>query len=166
MGYVESGIYVEGLNEMIAGLKAVGSEATKEVRALNLKVGNMVVKEAKAGFDATLIPGSKSQGDLKGSIKASSELRGVVVKAGKDPLIPYANAQNWGWFYDRNNFIYKNIKPKQFMNKAAARVRAVVGDLYIQDLVAIYNKYSKAGSTISSTSYKNKQRDYTIRSID
>ena len=163
MAYVESGIYVEGLNNMIAGLKAVSSEATAEVRALNLKVGNMVVREAKAGFDATLIPNSKSHGDLKGSIKASSSLKGVVVLAGKDPLIPYANAQNWGWFYDKKEFIYKNIKPKQFMNKAAARVRSIVGDLYIQDLVAIYNKYSK-GSSITSNSYKNKQKDYTIRS--
>ena len=165
MAYVESGIYVEGLNNMIAGLKAISSEATREVQALNFRVGEMVVKEAKIFLPQTLVPNSKSKGRLEGSIKASRELKGVVVKAGTGSSgdIPYANAQNWGWFYDGENFIQKNILPKQFMNKAAAKVRGRVGQFYIEDLIAIYNKYAKQGDRISPDSYKNKQRDYTIR---
>jgi hypothetical protein len=165
MAYVESGIYVEGLNNMISGLKAMSSEATKEVQALNLKVGNMVVKEAKAILPTTLVPNSKSKGDLLGSIKASKSLKGVVVLAGTGNSgdIPYANAQNWGWFYDNKTPQEKNILPKQFMNKGAAKVRAWAGQYYVEDLIAIYNKYAKQGDKISSESYKGKQRDYTIR---
>ncbi len=165
MAYVESGIYVEGLNNMIAGLKAISSDATKEVQALNLKVGNMVVKEAKAILPTTLVPNSRSKGDLEGSIKASRSLKGVIVTAGTGDSgdIPYANAQNWGWFYDNYTPQPKNILPKQFMNKGAAKVRAWAGQYYIEDLIAIYNKYAKQGDKISDGSYKNKQRDYTIR---
>ena len=168
MGYVESGIYVEGLNSMIAGLRAMSSEATAEVKALNFRVGELVVKEARLILPTTLVPNSRSKGKLEGSIKASRELKGVIVKAGTGDFgaIPYANAQNWGWFYDGKNFVQKNIMPKQFMNKAAAKVRERVGQFYIEDLVAIYNKYSKSGSTISSNSYRNKQKNYTIRRTD
>jgi hypothetical protein len=165
VAYVESGIYVEGLNNMIAGLKAISSEATREVQALNFRVGEMVVREAKAILPTTLVPLTKSKGDLQGSIKASRSLRGVIVTAGTGNSgdIPYANAQNWGWFYDNKTPQEKNILPKQFMNKGAAKVRARIGQFYIEDLIAIYNKYAKAGDKISADSYKNKQRDYTIR---
>jgi hypothetical protein len=148
---------------MIAGLKAISSEATREVQALNFKVGMLVVREAKSILPTTLVPNTKSRGDLEGSIKASRSLKGVIVTAGNAMDIPYANAQNWGWFYDGDNFIQKNILPKQFMNKGAAKVRGMVGQFYIEDLIAIYNKYAKQGDTISSNSYRNKQRDYTIR---
>jgi hypothetical protein len=148
---------------MIAGLKAISSEATREVQALNFKVGMLVVREAKSILPTTLVPNTKSRGDLEGSIKASRSLKGVIVTAGNAMGVPYANVQNWGWFYDGDNFIQKNIMPKEFMNKAAAKVRERAGQIYIEDLIAIYNKYAKQGDTISSNSYRNKQRDYTIR---
>jgi hypothetical protein len=163
MAYVESGIYVEGLNNILTGLKAMGSDATRELVALNLKVGNLVVKEAKGFLADSLVPNTKSTGQLSGSIKASRSLKGVIVMAGNNGSIPYANPQNWGWFYDGDNFITKNILPKQYMNKAAAKVRGRVGEFYIQDLIAIYNKYAQTGDKISNESYKGKQRDYTIR---
>lgn len=118
---------------MLDGLKGMGAE--KEISALNLKVGKMVVKEAK-----TLVP--VRTGALQESIRASRTLKTVLVQAGRDPLIPYANPQNWGWFYDRKEFIYKNIKPTQFMNKAARNVRKEVATTYMQDLVKIYEKYA------------------------
>jgi hypothetical protein len=163
MAYVESGIYVEGLNNMIAGLKAISSDATQEVQALNFKVGGMVVREAKGFLAESLVPKSRSVGTLGASIKASRSTKAVLITAGNNGSIPYANPQNWGWFYDKNNFYNKNILPKQFMNKAAAKVRGRIGEFYIQDLIEIYNKYASQGDKISSGSYKNTQRDYTIR---
>lgn len=146
MAYIESGIYVEGLNQMIAGLRAMSSEATKEVQALNLKVGNMVKTEAKI-----LAPVGKTNGGaLRDSIRTSKALFGAFVYAGRDPLIPYANVQNWGWFYDKKNFIYKNIMPQQFMNKAAAKVRDEVAVFYVDELLKIYDKYSKGTGNINS----------------
>jgi hypothetical protein len=155
MAYVESGIYVLGLNEMVAGIKAMGDEGTAELQALNLKVGNLVVREAKQ-----LVP--VMSGALQSSIRASKSLRGVVVYAGRDPNIPYANAQNWGWFYDRKNFIYKNIKPTQFMNKGAFKVRKMVADFYIEDLIKIYEKYSKTTGTLSPSDYRNSSINQTL----
>lgn len=135
MAYVQSEIKISGLNEVVAGLKAMGAQ--KELLALNLKVGKFVVNEA-----VQLVPIGKT-GHLQASIKTVRSLNGVVVRAGQDPDIPYANPQNWGWFYDRKNFVQKNIMPTQFMNKAAAKVRSRIGEFYMKDLLAIYDKYSK-----------------------
>lgn len=158
MPYVESGVYIDGLNEMVAGLKAISSEATKEVSALNLKVAKMVKEESKI-----LAPvGKKNGGALRDSIRTSKSLYGAFVYAGRDPFIPYANVQNWGWFYDKKNFIYKNILPQQFMNKAAAKVRGQLKDFYIQELIAIYNKYSKKPSNIKVNDYINAPKQSTV----
>jgi len=152
MAYVQSGVYITGVNEIVAGLKAISSEATKEVQALNLKVGNMVVKEAKPILRSSLVPNSKSRGDLQGSIKASRGLKyGVQVLAGNAQGIPYANAQNWGWFEDKENMQKKNIKPKQFMNKAANKVRKEVPDFYMAELIKIYEKYAGKTATIGTS---------------
>ena len=137
MGYVQAGIKVSGLNEAVAGLKAMGN--TRELRELNLKAGNMVAVEARI-----LVP--VKTGALQGAIRASGTLKGVVVLAGRDPAIPYANAQNWGWFYDRKRQQAKNIKPTQFMNKAGAKVLPKIIDFYLPDLLKIYEKVSKSSS--------------------
>jgi len=134
MATTESQIKIRGLNEVVAGLRGMGAD--KELRALNLRVGGIVVREAKE-----LVP--TRSGALQGSMKAINSVKGVIVRAGQDPAIPYANVQEWGWWYDRKNFIYKKIAKQQYMTKAAGKVRSRIGPLYMQDLIAIYNKYSK-----------------------
>ncbi len=136
MAYIESRIFIAGLSEAVTGLRAMGAD--KPIQELNLKIGGMVVKEAKE-----LVP--YRSGKLQQSIKATRSIKNVIVQAGKDPLIPYANPINWGWFYDKENFIYKNIMPTQFMNKAANKVRERVGLIYMQELLKIYELY--AGSS-------------------
>lgn len=133
MAYVQSRIQIAGLNEAVAGLKAMGAE--QELKDLNFRVGGLVVKEAKQ-----LVP--VRSGKLQESIRASRTARNVVVLAGRDPFIPYANPINWGWFFDKEYFIYKNIMPTQYMNKAAAKVRSRIGQFYMEDLVKIYEKYA------------------------
>jgi HK97 gp10 family phage protein len=150
MAYIESGIYVEGLNQMVAGLTAMSSEATAEVQALNRKVGIMVRDEARQ-----LVPVGTS-GNLKESIRYSKGLYGAFVLAGNNK-VPYANVQNWGWFYDKRNFIYKNIKPQQFVNKAAAKVREELSSFYVQELVKIYEKYSGKSGSVSDIGYNVKK---------
>ena len=133
MAYVESSIWISGLNEAVAGLRAMGAD--KELIELNTKVGGFVVKEAKQ-----LVP--VRTGNLRGSIRVVKSAKQVMVRAGQDPRIPYANPINWGWFYDREYFIYKNIMPAQFMNKAANKVRGLIGFIYMEELVKIYEKYA------------------------
>jgi HK97 gp10 family phage protein len=148
MAYVQSGIYISGVNEIITGLKAISSDATKEVQALNFEVGGMVVKEAKQ-----LVP--VRTGTLQGSIKASRSLKGVSVLAGTRETIPYANVQNWGWFYDKKRDQPKNILPQQFMNKAARDVRKDLPEFYMTRLIAIYQKYSGRPATIGNSNINN-----------
>ena len=134
MGYVQAGVKISGLNETVAGLKAMGAD--KELSKLNLEIGNRIVPEARQ-----LVP--QRTGQLSGSIRAVRSLKGVTVKAGDTSGIPYANPQNWGWFYDRKNLQAKNIKPTQFMNKGAAKVIPWIKDNYIQELIKIYNRFAK-----------------------
>jgi hypothetical protein len=136
MAYVKSGVYVSGLNEALAGLKAMGADS--ELAKLNLEVGKRVVTEARQ-----LVP--IKSGNLQGSIKSSKSVKGVIVRAGQDPNIPYANPQNWGWFFDRKNQQAKNIKPTQFMNKGAAKVIPWIQENYIKELVKVYERV--AGKT-------------------
>jgi hypothetical protein len=131
MGYVKSGIQVSGLNEAIAGFKAMGAE--KEFAKLNLEVGKRVVVEAKV-----LVP--IRSGALSSSIRPVRSMKGVIVKAGSGEQVPYANPQNWGWFYDRKRQQYKNIKPTQFMNKGAAKVLPWIRENYIQELIKVYER--------------------------
>jgi len=49
MAYVQSRIQIVGLNEAVAGLKAMGAE--KELKELNFRVGGLVVKEGFREFD-------------------------------------------------------------------------------------------------------------------
>jgi len=134
MGYVKSGIEISGLNEAVAGFKELG--AGKELSKLNLEIGNRIVTEAKI-----LVP--VKTGHLEGSIRSIRSLYGVTVKAGNTSDIPYANPQNWGWFYDRKNFIHKNIKPTQFMNKGAAKVIPWIKENYINELLKVFNRIAK-----------------------
>ncbi|NBR65360.1 MAG: HK97 gp10 family phage protein [Micrococcales bacterium] len=133
MGYVKSGVKISGLNEAVAGLKAMGAD--KELSKLNLEIGNRVVKEARE-----LVP--VKTGNLKGSIRSIRSINGVTVKAGRDPQIPYANAQNWGWFYDRKHMQPKNILPTQFMNKGAGKVLPWIKEHYIQELIKVYERFA------------------------
>lgn len=136
MAYVKSGIQVSGLNEAVAGLKAMGAD--KEIIKLNLEVGSRIVPEARQ-----LVP--VRSGNLQGSIKTVRSARGVTVRAGNDGLIPYANPINWGWFYDRKNMQPKNIKPTQFLNKGAAKVLPWIKDNYLAELIKVYERV--AGKT-------------------
>jgi hypothetical protein len=136
MAYVKSGIQVSGLNEAVAGLKAMGAD--KELIKLNLEVGNRIVPEARQ-----LVP--VRTGKLQGSIKTVRSAKAVSVRAGDNGLIPYANPINWGWFFDRKNMQAKNIKPTQFLNKGAAKVLPWIKDNYLASLIKVYDRV--AGKT-------------------
>jgi hypothetical protein len=131
MAYQKSGVQISGLNEAVAGLKAMGAES--ELQKLNFQIGTRIGNEARQ-----LVP--VRTGNLLGSIKASRTTKSVVVLAGRDPAIPYANPINWGWFYDKKNFVKKNIKPTQFMNKGAGKVLPWIKQNYINELIKIYER--------------------------
>jgi hypothetical protein len=102
-------IKVEGLRETIKDLQALGVEKQAFVD-INLQAAEILMSAARP-----LIP--VRTGNLAGTIRASKTVQYAQVSLGKSK-VPYAGPIHYGWFYDRNNFIKKNIRPNPFLSKA------------------------------------------------
>jgi hypothetical protein len=110
MSAVQSGtIKVEGLRETIKDLQALGVEKQDFVN-VNLEAAEILMNAARP-----LVP--VRSGKLLGSMRASKTVQYAQVSLGR-AKIPYAGPIHYGWFYDRNNFIKKNIKPNPFLARA------------------------------------------------
>jgi hypothetical protein len=102
-------IRVEGLRETIKNLQALGAEKSEFVE-INLEAAEILMSAARP-----LIP--VKTGNLANSMRASKTANYAQIALGK-AKVPYAGPVHWGWFYDRKNFIQKNIKPALFMPRA------------------------------------------------
>jgi hypothetical protein len=69
----------------------------------------------------------------------------VKIRAGLKK-VPYANPIHWGWFYDRNNFITKNIKPNPFMARALEYNRDDILKKYAEEMAKLIAKYEPPAS--------------------
>lgn len=130
-----AGIKVEGLKEVLFALKQIGVP-TAEVSAASQEAAEIV-----AAMSRTLVP--VRSGRLRASIKSRKQARKVLVSAGNSKSIPYANPIHWGWFYDRNNFVKKNILPNPFFAKALGLTRNEVYKTYFVNINKLFNKYYK-----------------------
>jgi hypothetical protein len=129
------GIKVQGLNEALRALKAIGTP-TAEVQAAAQQAGEIV-----ASMSRTLVP--VKSGKLRSTIKARKQARKVLVSAGNNSTVPYANPIHWGWYYDKNNFVKKNIMPQPFFAKALGLTRQQVYETYFTNINKLLNKYYK-----------------------
>jgi hypothetical protein len=66
-----------------------------------------------------------------------------LISAGNNSSIPYANPIHFGWYYDKNNFVKKNILPNPFFAKALGLTRNEVYKTYFININKLFNKYSK-----------------------
>lgn len=130
-----AGIKVDGLGDVLRALKAVGVP-TAEVSAASQEAAEIVAASSR-----TFVP--VRSGALRGTIRAKKQARKVLVSAGNNTKVPYANAIHWGWFYDRKNFIQKNIMPNPFFSKALGVTREQVYKTYFDNINKLYNRYSK-----------------------
>lgn len=128
-------IKVENLNQVIKALQAIGTP-TAEISAAAKEAGDIVASTAKG-----IVP--VRSGALRSTIKAKKQARKVLVSAGNNTRVPYANPIHWGWFYDRENFIYKNIMPNPFFAKALGLKREEVYKTYFENMNKLFNKYYK-----------------------
>lgn len=103
-----SGIKVKGYKSAIRSLKNVGVP-TKEINQAGRNAGEIVAAEAR-----TLVP--VRSGKLLKTIKVSSSMKGVSVRAGNDATVPYANPIHWGWWK-------RNIRPRPFFVTALGYTR-------------------------------------------
>lgn len=129
------GIKVQDLKYVLNALKQVGVP-TAEVSAASQEAANIV-----ASMSRTLVP--VRSGALRNTIKSKKVARKVLVQAGNNGKVPYANPIHWGWFYDRKNFVYKNIMPQPFFAKALGLTRNEVYKTYFLNINKLFNKYSK-----------------------
>lgn len=130
-----NGVKVKNLRQVTRSLKAIGSP-NAEIKAAGKEAGQIVATEAK-----TLVP--VRTGRLRDSIKVSAIASGAVrVQAGSPTRVPYANPIHWGWFYDKKNFIKKNIKPNPFFSKAIKIKRDEVFKRYFENMETLIRKWT------------------------
>lgn len=131
----DTGIKVEGLRNALAALKAVGTP-TAEISAAAQEAGEIV-----ANMSRSLVP--VRSGRLRATIKSRKQARKVLISAGNNKSVPYANPIHFGWYYDKNNFIKKNILPNPFFSKALGITRREVYETYFININKLFNKYYK-----------------------
>jgi hypothetical protein len=130
-----AGIKVEGLKEALIALKKIGTP-TAEVQAASQQAADIVAATSRG-----LVP--VRSGRLRSSIRSKRQARKVLVSAGNNTTVPYANPIHWGWFYDKNNFIKKNILPQPFFSRALGITREQVYRTYFDNINKLFNKYYK-----------------------
>jgi hypothetical protein len=129
------GIKVQGLNEALRALKAIGTPIA-EVQAAAQQAGEIVASQSRS-----LVP--VRSGALRATIRSKKQARKVLVSAGNNTKVPYANPIHWGWYYDKNNFVKKNIMPNPFFAKALGLTRKEVYETYFININKLFNKYYK-----------------------
>ena len=130
----ESGIKVAGLNEAIRALRAIGVPSA-EIGQASQEAGDVVANRARS-----LVP--VRTGALRATIKAKKIARKVVVSAGNNSRVPYANPIHWGWNYDKRNSQPKNIRPRPFFTNALTTTRTQVSQIFFDNINELLKKYS------------------------
>jgi HK97 gp10 family phage protein len=130
----ESGIKVVGLNEAIRSLRAIGVPSA-EIGEASKEAGELVANTARS-----LVP--VRTGALRSTIKAKKIARKVVVSAGNNTRVPYANPIHFGWNYDKRNLQAKNIRPRPFFSNALSRNRSQVYKIFFDNIEKLFQKYS------------------------
>ena len=133
----EQAITVDGLVQCIKALQSIGTPI-EAIREANEAVGGMVVRTAK-----NIAP--VRSGALRGTIKMSKATTNIKIRAGLRK-VPYANPIHWGWFYDKKNFITKNIKPNPFMARALGYNRDEILTKYASEMKKLIDKYAAPAS--------------------
>jgi HK97 gp10 family phage protein len=129
-----NGIKVAGLNEAIRALRAIGVPSS-EIGEASQEAGEIVANQARS-----LVP--VRTGALRATIKAKKIARKVVVSAGNNNKVPYANPIHFGWNYDKVNLQPKNIRPRPFFTNALSRTRPQVYQIFFKNLDRLFQNYS------------------------
>jgi hypothetical protein len=126
-------IKVEGLKETIKDLQALGVEKQAFVD-INYEAAQILMSAA-----SPLIP--VRTGKLAGTMRASKTVQYAQVSLGR-ASVPYAPPIHYGWFYDRNNFIKKNIKPNPFLAKALSQNYEEIIKRYNESVQKVLDRFN------------------------
>jgi HK97 gp10 family phage protein len=129
-----AGIKVAGLNEAIRNLRAIGVPSS-EIGQASQEAGEVVANRARS-----LVP--VRTGALRATIKSKKIARKVVVSAGNNNRVPYANPIHFGWNYDKVNLQAKNIRPRPFFSNALSSTRQQVYQIFFANIDKLLKSYS------------------------
>jgi len=132
VGDTGGSVQVEGLREAIKSLESLGAQKD-ELVSINLQAAETLIAAARP-----LVP--QRTGALAGTLRAS-KTKGYAQVAMGNNRVPYANPIHWGWFYDKEWFIQKNIKPNRFLYRALDNVQGKIMADYEQGLQELFTKY-------------------------
>jgi hypothetical protein len=128
----EQAISVDGMAGCNRALIALGAPVA-EIKAANKASGEVVAKTAR-----NIVP--VKSGALRKTIRIANVTTHVKIRAGM-ARVPYANPIHWGWFYDKESFVYRNIKPNPFMARALGYTRDEVLKNYTENMQKLIAKY-------------------------
>ena len=140
-------VRVTGLRETIKQLEALGADKT-EIVAANFEAAetlrkaalpNVPIYRGNQGENGKLYQ-YKSGGSLKASLRSSKAKGYAQVQMG-NARVPYANPVHWGWFYDKEWLIEKNIKPNKFLYRALGEKLDAILVKYNSDMQKLIDKY-------------------------
>ena len=140
-------VRVTGLRETIKQLEALGADKQEIVDA-NFQAAETLRKAAlpyvplyqgNRGANGKLYQ-YKSPGSLRSSLRSSKAKGYAQVLMGNSRVV-YANPIHWGWFYDKEWFIQKNIKPNLFLYRALGSTKDQIMERYNQDMQQLIDKY-------------------------
>lgn len=132
MAYKPRTAYVTGMNKSIRLLKKLGSP--------NVEIGVASYEASAIMATEAALQAPVRTGALRASIRPVRKQYGASVKAGNSKVV-YGNPIHWGWFYDRNNFIKKNIRPNPFMYRAFDKRIDEVMETYKKNMDALIKKW-------------------------
>lgn len=125
-------IRVEGLRETIKQLEALGADKSEIVEA-NYRAAETLRQQALPNVPVRT-------GKLRASLRSSKAKGYAQVSMGNSRVV-YANPIHWGWFYDKEWFIQKNIKPNLFLYRALGSTKDEIMQRYNQDMQQLIDKY-------------------------
>lgn len=132
VGDAGGSIRVTGLRETIKQLEALGA-SKQEIVDANVRAAE-TLKEAAL----PLVP--VRNGLLKSTLRVSKAKGYAQVLMGNSRVV-YANPIHWGWYYDKQTFIQKNIKPNKFLYRALGSRLDRIVEQYNKDMQQLINKY-------------------------
>lgn len=115
----DSGIRVQGLDEIRRGLRRLNSELPKELTRIHKKAATVVADAARARAP-------RRSGRLAGSIKPQAGQRYARVAAGRK-AVPYAGPIHFGW-------PKRNIAPQPFLTDSVEAHAPRILDDYLREL--------------------------------
>lgn len=125
---VETRIQVDGLEEARRANNKV-LNIDKELKAAGKEAGAILITEIRRTAKFSNKARRPSSGKLLRSLRTVSTAKGAAIRIG-NARVPYAGPIHFGWYYDKNWFIKKNIRPNPFMYRAFGWKKKDILDAY------------------------------------